>query len=201
MTAIDTTYSTNMTPDHAQRMREASDVFIDDHEPGATEPWIVELLCGLLKATGVDHPYVLETGGFRGTTSEWLARTIRRMGGGKLIVVEIDPDRADAIQTRLFDNPSLDSVEISVRNQDAITAIQGIPDGLLTLAFVDDAHTKDHVWRETELLWPKMRSGGLILYHDVFGSCDLQDVVRRFGGSCFDFPRAGPAGGLGILQV
>jgi predicted O-methyltransferase YrrM len=198
---IDVTYSTNMVESQAERMRDAADVFIDDHAPGCTEPWIVELLCGLLKATGVAYPYVLETGGFKGTTSEWLARTIRRMGGGKLIVVEIDAVRADAIQARLFDNPALDSVEISVRNQDALTAIKGVPDGLLAFAFVDDHHTKDHVAQETELLLPKMRQGGLICYHDVYGSCDLQSVVRSFGGYCLDVPRAGPAGGLGILQV
>jgi predicted O-methyltransferase YrrM len=198
--AVTIEYSDNMVQGQAERMVQASDVFIDDHQPGCTEPWIVELLCGLLKATGVAHPYVFETGGFRGTTSEWLARTIRRMGGGKLIVAEIDSARADAIQSRLYGLP-LDTVEISVRNQDAITAIMGLPDELLAFAFVDDHHEKDHVAQETELLLPKMRKGGIIAYHDVYGRCDLQEVVRRYGGYCLDIPRAGPAGGLGLLQV
>ena len=196
---IDVSYG-NITPERADRMRFASDIFIDDHSPGCTEPWIVELLCGLLKATGIAEPVVFETGGFKGTTSEWLARTIRRMGGGTLIVSEIDTARADAIHDRLRALP-LENVSVSVLNQDALTAIRAQVDGSLAFAFVDDEHTIDHVAQETELLLPKMQRGGIIAYHDVFGQCDLQQVVRRYGGYCLDIPRAGPAGGLGIIQV
>jgi hypothetical protein len=35
----------------------------------------------------------------------------------------------------------------------------------------------------------------------VFGVCDLQDVVGKFGGYSIDLPRLGPAGGLGVIQV
>jgi predicted O-methyltransferase YrrM len=69
------------------------------------------------------------------------------------------------------------------------------------LAWVDDDHTKPHVTRELMALIPKMNPGGLILLHDVFGSTDLQEVVRHFGGYSIKLPRLGPAGGLGVIQV
>ena len=182
----------NISPEQAARMRAASSISIDDHIPGATEPWIVELLVALLKATGFENPTVLETGGFQGTTTEHLYDAIEAMGGGRLIVGELDPMRADAIQSRV---PGA-----TVMNQDAIAVIRSLEDDSLAFAFVDDAHELDHVSRETEWLIPKMKRGGIIAYHDVFGRCDLQQVVRRYGGYCIDVPRAGPAGGLGIIQ-
>lgn len=185
----------NASPEQAERMRRASSVVIDDHVPGATEPWIVELLCALLKATGVENPIVFESGGFLGTTTVHLARTLQWMGGGRLIVSEIDPDRAQAIQDKMLPFPG-----VTVLGQDAIQVIRSLPDGQVTFAFIDDDHDPSHVSRETELLLPKMRSGGFITFHDVFGRCDLQQVVRRYGGYCIDTPRAGPAGGLGIIQ-
>jgi hypothetical protein len=50
-------------------------------------------------------------------------------------------------------------------------------------------------------LIPKMNPGGLILLHDVYGVCDLQEVVKKFGGYSIKLPRLGPAGGLGVIQV
>lgn len=189
----------NLSHEQAKRMRDAADVFIDDHTPGCTEPWIVEVLVALLKATGIAHPTVLETGGFRGTTSEWLVRAIKKMGGGRLIVAELDAQRAHDIQSRLSALP-LGNCVVTVLNQDAVSVIRNQPEGSLAFAFVDDDHEMEHVRVETEYLIPKMQRGGIITYHDVFGRCDLQQVVRRYGGYCLDIPRAGPAGGLGIIQ-
>ena len=78
--------------------------------------------------------------------------------------------------------------------------INQLADESLDFAFVDDDHQQSHVAVEIDLLLPKLRPGGLLTFHDVFGSCDLQRVVRAYGGSCLDFPRNGPAGGLGLLQ-
>jgi hypothetical protein len=92
-------------------------------------------------------------------------------------------------------------VDWSVQNGDAIEVIRGLPDAWLNLAWVDDDHTKQHVGDEIEALLPKMSTNGLILLHDVWGVCDLQEIVGLFGGYSLDLLRNGPAGGLGIIQV
>ena len=193
---IDVTYG-NLSQEQADRMLYAS-ASGADYPAGATEPWIADLLCALLVATG--RTTVLETGGFLGHTSERLADTIAMTGDGFLTVCEVDPVRANAIHDRLEQSGILPLNQWTVRQEDALTVIRSLPDGELGLAFVDDDHDKNHVIEEIEALIPKMTPNGIMCFHDVFGSCDLQEVVRSYGGLCLDFPRAGPAGGLGIIQ-
>lgn len=167
------------------------------YEPGVTEPWVQQLICSLLVASGARN--VLETGGFMGITSAWLALTLEQMGGGTLIVAEIDGVRAEAIRERLDDLPLI-HVSYSVPFRDVLAVIAYLPDDSLDFVWLDDDHQKDHVEQEIIALWPKMKKGGLIVGHDVYGVCELWEVFESFGGYSIDLPRLGPAGGIGILQ-
>ena len=136
-----------------------------------------------------------------GHTSVRFAETLREIGAGRLIVAEWDPEapeRADATQSRLEAFPD---VSWKVVRSDALTVIRSLPEESVDFAFVDDDHRKAHVSEELQALLPKMAPKGLICCHDVFGVCDLQEVVRTFGGFSLDLPMLGPAGGLGIIQV
>lgn len=168
------------------------------YQPGVTEGWIAQLASAFLVASGGSA--VFESGGFQGVTSAWLALTLERMGGGELIVAEIDQERAMGIHDRLG-NLGLKETDVSIRNADALNVIAALPNDCLDLAWIDDDHQKHHVDEEIQAIWPKMRSGGIILFHDVFGSVDLQEVVRKYQGYAIDLPRLGPAGGIGVLQV
>ena len=173
----------------------------DAYVPGSTEPWISELVCALLKASG--RTRVLELGGFMGVTSAWLALTLEHMGGGSLTVAEWDPEapeRADWTQARL-DALTVPKVEWKVVRSDALTVIRSFADESLDFVFCDDDHQKAHVTEEIQTLLPKMTQGGLIVGHDVYGSCDLQEVFTKFGGYSLDLPRLGTAGGLGMIQI
>ena len=166
---------------------------------GCTEPWNVEILGALLKASNAKT--VLECGGYLGTTSAWLAMTLHRMGGGTLHVAEMDADRALACDKRLSELP-IEQVNWKVWQDDVFNVIAAQPDGSLDFVWVDDAHEQDHVAKELDALMPKMRMNGLITGHDVHGTCDLQAVFSRYPNSlCLDFPRLGPAGGIGLIQV
>lgn len=200
---IDTTYG-NVDPTHARQMAESLVCAHPIQAPleypaGATEPWISALVATLLKATGV--PAVLETGSFMGHTSAWLGQALLDMGGGTLWCCEIDPERAALVSDRLDGLELSPSVDWRVYPEDVREVIKRIPNLSLGVAFIDDDHTQTHVAEEIDLLWPKMAPNGLLLFHDVFGSCDLHSVVTRYGGFCLDFPRNGPAGGLGIIQL
>jgi predicted O-methyltransferase YrrM len=170
----------------------------DTYEPGVTEPWISALVASLLNAAGGST--VLETGGFRGITSAWLALTLERMGGGDLIVAEIDPSRSADIEARLAALP-LPNTRAHAVCGDVMQIIAGLPDKYLDLAWVDDDHQQHHVASEINALWGKMKPGGIMVFHDCFGVCDLQKVVKKFGGYALNLPRLGPAGGIGFLQV
>ena len=182
----------------ASQMAAAANVTVDGpYVAGVTEPWITELVGALCKAVGAHT--VLETGSFLGHTTAHLATCLQRRGGGRLIACEIDPVRAKGVHERLA-GLAIPDVVHTVYAQDVLQVIAGLPDGSLDFAFVDDDHQATHVAVEIDALLPKLRKGGLLTFHDVYGSCDLKRVVNAYGGYSLDFPRNGPAGGLGVLQ-
>jgi predicted O-methyltransferase YrrM len=130
----------------------------------------------------------------------WIYDALRRLGGGRFIGCEIEAERATATVQRLnATSPVPDGVSIEIVG-DVLHYLR-TTDDRLDLAWVDDCHEKPHVTKELTLLYPKINKGGLILLHDVHGSCDLRTVVQQFGGYSIDLPRMGPAGGLGLIQV
>lgn len=165
---------------------------------GSTEPWNVEVLAALLKASCART--VLECGGYLGNTSAWLAMTLQSMGGGVLHVAELEAERAAACDKRLSELP-IGNVEWRIWHDDVFNVIAAQPDESIEFAWVDDCHEKPHVDRELTALIPKMRSKGLICGHDVVGSCDLQEIFVKHGGYALDLPKLGLAGGIGMIQV
>lgn len=195
----------NMTQAEADRLGQASILPVDasiagdacaGHQSGDTEPWISRLVGDFVVATGART--VLETGCFTGATTVYIADALRRLGGGKLAGCEIDPTRAEAVRFRLPEQGE-DGVHWHIHAGDVLSYLLQT-DTKYDLAWVDDDHTKPHVTKELMLLMPRMNQGGLILLHDVYGVCDLQEVVRKFGGYSIKLPRLGPAGGLGVIQ-
>src|SRR6266566_9651068 len=80
---------------------------LGDYLTGCSEPWNVEILAALLKASNAKT--VLECGGYLGTTSAWLAMTLQSMGGGTFHIAELEAERAAACDKRLSELP-LDKV-------------------------------------------------------------------------------------------
>lgn len=173
-------------------------VEVEDWESGCTEPWVVDAVAALMVANRAEH--VIEIGGFTGFASKRLARALNTLRRGSLVVCEIDAQRAERVQAEL-DVLRLPYVQHTVVLADSHAWLPTLPNESVDFAWIDGNHAKEHVRREIELLLPKMRERGLICGHDVYGVCDLQEVFKAFGGYALDFPRLGPAGGLGILQV
>lgn len=173
---------------------------VDSHVAGCTEPYVAEAICALLKAS--DQRNVLETGSFIGTTSAWLALALESMGGGTLACCEIDTDRALGVHERLS-GLNVPNVAWSIPGMDIFRYLTRIEDKSIGLVFVDDDHQKHHVEQEINALWPKMKPGGLMLFHDVAsdGVCQLGPLIRKYGGIALDLPRLGPDGGLGIIPI
>lgn len=197
---IDVTYG-NVTPERAEAMAAAADNLYphcEAGEAGSSEPWIANLVAAFLVASDAKH--VLETGAFHGHTSIAMAEALAELQhpDGQFLTCEIDMQRAQLVHD-LLDNAAV-PIDWQVRNEDALSVIRSLPDLWLHLVYLDDAHDTEHVEAEIVALGPKMAVNGIILLHDVFGSCDLQALVARYGGYSIDLPRAGPAGGLGCIQ-
>ena len=168
------------------------------YESGNAEPWTTQAVASLLIAS--NQRRVVETGAFKGQTSAWLAMALERVGGGHLTTVDIDADRCQFARERL-DGLGLTRTKVEVVHADVLQWIPTQPDGSIGFIWIDDNHEKHHVDLETRLVFPKMKRGGIMTYHDVLGSTDLQTVVRKYGGIALSFPRLGQAGGLGIISI
>ena len=105
-----------------------------------------------------------------------------------------------ACDKRLSELPIKD-VNWKVWHDDVFNVIAAMPEESLDFVWIDDNHEKEHVDREITALLPKMRVKGLITGHDVWGSCDLQEIFTKHGGYAIRTPMLGLAGGIGIIQV
>lgn len=174
---------------------------------GSSEPWIVNLLASLITASGART--AIEIGCFDGYASVHIVEALSRQPWPTTFIgCEIDPERAQRVAYAL--EPYGKRVDTTIVQDDSHTWIPTLDNESIDFGWVDGNHEKDHVAKELYLLLPKMRKRGLICLHDVWGVCDLQDVVSIVSGHnpqfvlgavSLDLPRLGPAGGIGILQI
>lgn len=186
--------------EEAVRVRELLHVHPDAAEwrAGSSEPWIAGLVAQLVIAN--DCTRVVEIGGFKGYTSRYIAEALCCLPHPtSLTVCEIDPERARDVDAALEEFRGAEFTA-SVAVADSHVWIPTLPGASVDLVWLDGNHEKPHVAREIALLWPKLTPGGIIVGHDAFGVCDLQEVFTRMRGYALDLPRLGPAGGIGILQ-
>ena len=171
-----------------------------EHVAGSTEPWVSRLVADFAIAIGAKT--ILETGGYLGDTTEAIVLAMDSLGVSNegLTVCEIDPDRAEKLRQRFSYLQAPHFV-----CGDVLDFLRTTRD-TFDLAFVDDCHEEAHVRQEIALLYPRMRSGGLIVCHDVVGLCpgnteELGRIVEKWGGYVIPLPRLGLAGGLGVIVV
>lgn len=176
------------------------------YKQGATEPWTQQVVADLLIAKNART--VLELGTFLGLTTTWLALALEWLGGGTLIGVEIEKDRAAATEEQLS-RLTIPRVHWTIHCDDSIRVLQNdIKTRSIDFAWVDDNHDANHVALELDILCRptlaearKMNYGGLVCMHDVSGELGLDGVCINQHGYVLDFPKLGPAGGLGLIQV
>lgn len=175
------------------------------YEQGATEPWIQQLVADFIIASQART--VLELGCFLGLTTTWIACALEASGGGTLVGVELEPERAEATRAQLG-LLDLNTVKYVIHQADAVSVLNMLDAHSIDLAWVDDDHTPAHVAQELDILCAptrpesrKMASGGIVLMHDVFGPLGLDGVCSVYHGLPINLPKLGPAGGLGIIQV
>ncbi|MGB9611071.1 MAG: O-methyltransferase [Bryobacteraceae bacterium] len=104
---------------------------------------------------------VLEIGTSAGYSGGWFAMALKKTGG-RLITIEIDPDRHAAALKNFAAMGVLDVVDARLAN--ALVEVVRI-DGPFDIVFID-AWKPDYL-RYYELVLPKVRPGGAILAHNT----------------------------------
>jgi predicted O-methyltransferase YrrM len=129
------------------------------------EPDTAALLAVLVRATGARK--LLELGTSNGYSTLWLADAVRAVGG-KLVSVEIDPERS-AQAARNLDRAGLRAV-VELRIQDAADALKESPDSAWDMIFLDAERPAYPGY------WPSLvralRPGGLIAVDNVLSHAD-----------------------------
>jgi predicted O-methyltransferase YrrM len=141
------------------------------------------VLYGLVRA--LNPEYVIETGVAAGVSTAFLGAALIDNAKGKLFSIELPPGDVRNIRQAdgaLFDwpckavgwaIPNAIHLELAPRHtlilEDVHTALPRLLEQLpfVDLFIHDDLHTPNHMLWEYELVWPKIRPGGILASDDV----------------------------------
>jgi len=130
----------------------------------------------------VDARNVLEIGGSVGYSTVWIAEALSHTGG-HAVTVEPNQDKADQLRTNLISAGVDKFVDVVVDDAGAVVGQVTEP---LDLVLID--HWKDLYVREFDAVWPKLRSGGVIVADNVLRPAATADLMRAY----IDHVRAQP---------
>lgn len=136
----------------------------DDH---STEIEVSEMLAGLVR--GLQPEYIVETGSAWGQTSEHIGTALKRNGHGKMVSLEVDPERVQYSQQRCAGLP-VEFLQMS--------SIDFVPTEEIQFAFFDSLFPL----RVPEFLryYPWMKKGSIVAFHDTHpghGSGQFGDMI------------------------
>ena len=124
-----------------------------------------------LMAELLDTRKVLEIGTFHGYSSIWLATALEQTGG-KLVTIEIDPERVKIAKHHLAEAGLADRVECL--EGDAHQVAKTI-EGPLDLVLLDADKDKNEDYFNT--LYPRLRPGGVILLNHA---TEFKDLMKTY---------------------
>jgi predicted O-methyltransferase YrrM len=122
-------------------------------------PDVGRLLNALVRIVGAKQ--VLEIGGSVGYSTIWLADAAAAVGG-RVVSVEPDPGKAEQLRYNITAAGLADHVE--VMQEDVADVIPRLS-GELDLVLID--HWKDLYVREFDAVWPRIRTGGVVVADNV----------------------------------
>ena len=122
-------------------------------------PDVGRLLNLLARILGARH--VVEVGGSSGYSTIWLAEAMAG-SAGRVTSIEFDPRKAAEQRENLAAAGLLDHVDLVV--EDASSAIPRLAEPV-DLVLID--HWKDLYIRDFDLVWPKVRPGGLVVADNI----------------------------------
>jgi predicted O-methyltransferase YrrM len=122
-------------------------------------PDVGRLLNLLARVMGARH--VVEVGGSSGYSTIWLAEAMASCGG-RVTSIEIHPGKAAEQRENLVAAGLLEHVDLVVEDASAVIPRLAEP---VDLVLID--HWKDLYIREFDLVWPKVRPGGVVVADNI----------------------------------
>jgi len=182
---------------------------------GLTEPTVSQVLYSLVIANKPSDdlyhlPYtIVETGVYYGATACWLALAAKE-ADAQYYGFDVLNDSVTMVN-KLFEDHDLTSNARVLRGsapQAVIDLFAQDGEGCsIDLLFIDDDHSGAHVEDEYRTLWPLIRPGGIMAFHDVIGGFPIWEVIKSFTDDIvklvsqpFNQTGQAPFGGLGILR-
>jgi predicted O-methyltransferase YrrM len=156
---------------------------------------------------------IVETGLLHGAgTTPWLAWAAQEIGALHM-AVDLDLHACQEV-TKLLNQQNWllakgQTVGTVVAHSNALDVATGFSPKSIDFLFIDDDHTTSHVQAEITAFVPKMRAGGIMLFHDVIGTgpdFEIWPTIRAYGGvrlanRAYNYPENAPAGGLGMIAI
>jgi len=130
------------------------------------------LLNSLVRSSAAKR--IVEVGGSVGYSTVWLAEAARATGG-KILTFELEASKREQMEQNLKDAGLLSYVEI--RGDDIQKYAANIP-APIDILFLD--HWKELYIREFKLLWPKIRSGGMIISDNIIRPEKNKAVIAEY---------------------
>lgn len=92
---------------------------------------------------------------------------------------------------KFYDNVRKNKLQnrvIPIRGDSAYTVSCVHEDDSVDMAFIDGDHSEDGILRDLNAVYPKMKSGGVILCHDCVDGSDARKGLLKFGKEFNDIP-------------
>ena len=118
---------------------------------------------------------ILEIGGSVGYSTIWLADAVRANGGGVVISLEFEPQKVQ--EQRAYIEAAGLVTEVEQICGDASVVLPDL-DGPFDLVLLD--HWKAHYIREFDLVWPKVRVGGLVMADNILLPKNVADEIKAY---------------------
>lgn len=138
-------------------------------------------------------PVVVETGTNQGYSTIVLAQALEELGAtSRVVTCDLDPEMAALARVNVEAAGLTHRVDFRVGDSlEILTEVVSSVDRV-DFAFLDGDHSAGHVFREFEILAPKVGQPGSTVYFDnttAGGVAEALDrIVERFGGNLVQFP-------------
>ncbi|WP_206797394.1 O-methyltransferase [Amycolatopsis sp. MtRt-6] len=135
-------------------------------------PDVGRLLNILVRTSGAQH--VVEIGGSVGYSTIWLASAVAETGG-LVVSIETDDGKVQQLLKNVEEAGLQDYVEVAHGSADTVLTDLAGP---FDLVLID--HWKDLYIREFDLVWPKIRPGGLVVADNILEPAATAERMRAY---------------------
>lgn len=150
--------------------------------PGECSVPAASLLTAVVNANEIDS--VVQIGHYTGYSAILLGLAMKRMGGGRLVSIDIDDVVTEYANVWIRRFGLEEIVSLIVRDstsEDTVHDVISLLGSPPRMIFVDSSHEFSQTTRELQLWYPHLHPGGLMIFHDSSEFAQSWDPTRLGG--------------------